>query len=805
MKKIYIAMALALSLAPNLSARTLSVDEAKSNAAGFLSSGRRMAPALNGGLTLAGTITDTAGAPALFLFTGARGQGLVVTSASSEAMPVLGYADAGEFDFNAMPPAMRAWLEEYAAQIEQIEAGRTFSVAAPAPAERQAITPLCKTQWNQNAPYNDLTPELDGQHCMTGCVATAMAQTMKVFEWPAEHGEGFTSYTWQAGGTNLSYNLANSTIDWKNMLDRYGNDATDEQRLAVATLMRDCGYATSMQYSLTASGTTAITIPSALYYNFGYDKNVHTLQRTYFTLGDWENIVYTELSNGRPVILTGVSSSQGGHCFVCDGYSSDRYYHINWGWGGMSDGYFLLSAMTPETQGIGGSTGGFNSGVNACVGIQKPVEGSEIYTEILGDGDFNTGAQSYASSQNVTFMADAFYNSAMETERLYMGVKLTDASGNVTYVRGSRSFKFDSYQMTKQYNVAGSEFPAEGTYTVTAAWFNTETEKWDDVRFPIDKISKLTLTCADGTLNFAQVPIEANLTVKDVKILTTLYNSAKFKASAELVNDGNTEYLGEIIAVLLDSNDAIKAQTSPFTVDVEGKSTQPLEFVTSFTPGPPAGTYTFCFMTPDGKIISEPVPVEVKQLSGATSVSLADLKLTSGNDDSTPVVPSNDVSVAGKLRCDNGYFADTISCYVFPRRGGNSLASIGAETFFLSAGESQDFAFHGSFGNGVVGQTYMIGFFNNQSQINGVLYFVLGDENTGISMVESPEDVKLAIVGDMLSVQGAESAILNIYSAQGACIYSGRSLSASLAGLQPGTYVAMAETNRGPVLLKFIR
>lgn len=804
MKKFLYTLALAGLVAPVASARTLSVDEAKANVVASLGAGMKKVPALDGTLKLARVMTLD-GMPTLYLFTGGSDGGLVVASASSEAMPVLGYVGSGNFDAASIPPAMQALLDDYSAEIARAEAGEVRRVYAPASPERAAIEPLCKTQWNQNAPYNDLTPEIGGQHSMTGCVATAMAQVMKVFEWPAEHGEGFVSYRWAAGGKQLSYNLANSVMDWAGMLDNYHGENTADQRQAVASLMRDCGYATEMQYSLTSSGTTANRIPTALCYNFGYDKGVHTLQRSYFTLSEWEDIVYGELQAGHPVIFTGVSSAQGGHCFVCDGYSSDRYYHINWGWGGLSDGYFLLSALDPEQQGIGGSTSGFNNYVNICVGIQKPVEGSEVFTEIIAEGNLATGQPSYPATGSVTFKNEAFYNPTMETENLRMGVKLTDAQGEVSYIGSVNGISLDSYEMVTEYSVEGSSFPTSGTYTVTAAWYNTDTEQWNDVHFPIDKVSSLRLTAADGQLEFEAVPVDYDVRIENVKILTDLYGNANFRVSADVVNSGDREFLSEVMAALTDADGEVVALTAPFSVDIEGGRTRSLEYVTRFTQAPAAGEYRFCYITADGRILSEPFDVTVGTVSDETSVTLQNLRFISGNGGNRPVVPSNNVSVAGSVYCVSGYYSNTLTAYIFPERGGDSLGTIGAETLFVHAGESEPFEMKGSFGNGMVGQTYMIGFFNGNVQINGVLYFILGDEDTGISMVESPEGVSLSVSGDMLALSGAEMADIDVYSVSGAHVLAVSGKSADISSLAPGTYVAVARTTSGPVMTRFVR
>lgn len=218
----------------------------------------------------------------------------------------------------------------------------------------------------------------------------------------------------------------------------------------------------------------------------------------------------------------------------------------------------------------------------------------------------------------------------METENLYMGVKLTDGEGNVTYLRGTRSFALDTYDMLTQYYVPGSSFPTSGTYTVTAAWYNTDTDEWSDVHFQIDRQDSLKLTVADGMLNFEAIPIDYDVRVENVKILTDLYTNTNFQVSAELVNRGDREFLGEVMAAVINAEDEVVATTAAFNVDIEGGQTQTLDYVTRFTKAPAAGTYYFCYVTSDGEILSEPFEVTMSAISGSTSIALQNLRMSSG-------------------------------------------------------------------------------------------------------------------------------------------------------------------------------
>ena len=805
MKKLYFAAAMAL-MASAAVASPLSPDQARANAAAFLSRGVVKAPGLqNTTLHLAKTVSHE-GTAALYLFTGADNRGLVVASASSEAPAVLGYVDAGEFDPAAMPADMAWWLQGYAQEIAALEAGQVRQVAAQAAPERASITPIMKTLWNQNEPYNLLTPTLGGQHCMTGCVATAMAQVLKAHEWPEKNPAGFINYQWMYNNyETLSLNLADVTLDWANMLDSYGKDDTEAQNLAVAELMRACGYATSMQYSLTASGTTADKIPLALYNNFSYDKNVHTLERKFFGLTEWEGIVYSQLEKGLPVIITGVSDTQGGHCFVADGYSADRYFHINWGWGGLSDGYFLLSALTPSQQGIGGSTSGFNTNVNICIGIQKPVEGSDYYYNMNCEGNFGTTKEEYPTRGNVFFTAEAFVNTSMVNLKGRLGVKLVAEDGTVTYVENPEEQDVPSYAGTQQYPVAATAFPTSGEYTVTPAFYCTQTGEWLDMPTAIDAIGALTLACSEDALVFTPVQIDVDLKATDIEFLTDMYGNRNFKVSVTLTNSGSAEFYGPVLGVLLNSSDAVKAQTPAFTVDIEPGESQELTYVTKWEKAPSAGTYNFVYTTAQGEIISEPVEVVITNISGTTSITAQNMHMVSGNGDTPPVVPSNDVRVAGEIACTSGYYTGTIGAYIFNLSGGTSLASLGKQEMFVKQGEAEPFEFKGSFGNGVEGTTYMISLFNGNNQLRDYVTFVLG-EPTSVKVVDADAELKMLITPEAITVLGAEGTpSIAVYGIDGTLQLNGTGATLSLATLPAGTYIAVLDAPNGTRTLKFVR
>ena len=181
------------------------------------------------------------------------------------------------------------------------------------------------------------------------------------------------SYTTKWGKT-IPVVSANTVLNWSSMKDTYTSGETGEAADAVATLMKACGASVKMSYANVGNGGSSANsdiIDDALKTYFGYDETTKYADRSFYSYLNWIELLYNELSQGRAILYCGQSIG-GGHEFVCDGYQGEDYFHINWGWGGKSDGFFKLAALDPDEQGIGGSTSteGYNAGQSAVIGIQ---------------------------------------------------------------------------------------------------------------------------------------------------------------------------------------------------------------------------------------------------------------------------------------------------------------------------------------------------------------------------------------------------------------------------------------------------
>lgn len=280
-----------------------------------------------------------AGANDYYVFNAIDGSAFVIASGDDRAEPVLAYGD-GTFDMADLPCNLQWMLDHYKEQMDWLHEHPDAEVQL-APTSSQVVQPLLPSTWSQGEPYNNMCPFYKGKRCVTGCVATAMAQVMYYWKYPNELPDliGYSTM----GGEIVLPDLPPTTLDWDNMLDGYGlYTYTEEQGNAVATLMRYCGQASYMGYSPTGSGALCQDQVVAMRM-FGYDPASILISRDDYSAEEWTAKMVSDLTNHYPILYAGFSP-EGGHAFVVCGYDGSKFY-INWGWEGSYDGYFALDAF----------------------------------------------------------------------------------------------------------------------------------------------------------------------------------------------------------------------------------------------------------------------------------------------------------------------------------------------------------------------------------------------------------------------------------------------------------------------------
>ena len=291
-----------------------------------------------------------------YVFNKSNEEGYLILSADDCMPAVLGVVEGNSFDYDKLPDNMKWWLSQYDVSISNYSAkGKKYVSSSTA---KKDIEPLLgDIKWDQLAPYNLLCPTVEGKETPTGCVATAMAQVMGMWQWP-KRGYGKSEYQWftttgfdEDGNyldefVTISRDFSKSRYEWGKIHSEYSfsGDEPEDEQLAIAQLMYDCGVATNMHYSYNGSGTELPYAVNALVRNFSYDKDIRLEHRKFYDDDVWENMVYDNLSKGMPLVCSGRKFFEA-HAYVCDGYIADgNLFHFNWGWGGYDDGYFLLSA-----------------------------------------------------------------------------------------------------------------------------------------------------------------------------------------------------------------------------------------------------------------------------------------------------------------------------------------------------------------------------------------------------------------------------------------------------------------------------
>lgn len=555
-------------------ARTLGADEALARVTagqGGSAQGHMRARANNMSLSL--TTLTPQGEPAVYVFEKAGDKGgFMLVSASDCAYPLLGYSDKGTIpaDTAEMAPALRWWLDEYARQIEWAEkrgVNMPQGAVRAASAERPAIAPMLKTSWDQEDPYNRQCPTYGADRTYTGCVATAMAQVLNYWKYP-EKGTGSISYNAETIQKRLSLNFGLRKFDWENMLPTYANVAyTDAQADAVAYLMKACGYAVKMDYGTNSSGAMGMSIAKGLTKYLGYDGNIQYEVRHFYTATQWNDMIYENLRDVGPVLYGGGSMLGGGHSFVCDGYDGQGLFHFNWGWTGMSDGYFALDALNPYALGAGGGTGGgYNFTQDAVLGIQpptgKPVAEKKLYLTQQGSlaGVVNGSTVSFDLFAEAQCM---WVNYNPDVMHLAFEVKV-EKTGDASFVPVYAPVSDKRYKVDPGYGTDPAHLePAldmstlnlsDGTYRLTMVTYDTEAEGDDVERVPVRPclgyVNYIDVTKSGDTYTVVNQDVD-RMEIVSGKILGNYYYGMSARVQATIGNDSQTEMSRGIAPAIL--------------------------------------------------------------------------------------------------------------------------------------------------------------------------------------------------------------------------------------------------------------
>ena len=615
-----------------------------------------------------------------------------------------------------------------------------------------------------------------------------MAQIMYYHKWP-KRGTGSHSYEWTVDGEvmgTLSADFSQSVYDWESMGDTYGENSTKESEDAVARLMYDVGVSVNMVYSSSESAADSHDAAPAYVSYFGYDKSLCTLDRDYYTTAEWEDIVYGSLEAGRPVLYMGVTPYGGGHAFVCDGYTNG-YFHINWGWSGMCDGYFLLQALNPEDQGTGGFEGGYNTYQYILPNIH-PDEGGTAEPLVYCEDGFDTDQKEATHEATVMFTGSFGYAASVSCD-INFGLKVTDSEGNATYVEGLSTASLESGELLDSFYVDLAGFPTTaGNYVVTPACRDKATGKWHDIRTAINS-NYYCLNASvgqDGAITFSNPePKEYDLELGNVTLKGKPYASTLTTVNGTLTNNG-PEYYGNIALAIGEegafdrdeddeSEDGVSIVSQFVRVSLAEGDSVDFEFTVSMPDTP--GNYELAVVTEDGQILGRTPLAVTEAPDEELALWLPETPKIVGEG---PVSADN-INIEARVECSAGYYAGMVYAVVFPyvEQGSVSSIAIFDTELYISSGETQTVNIHGSLPSAQVGDKFII-----------IMYYIHNGSMEGIPADYNRLDFTIGALTPVGSVDAtARPHDIEVYTTAGVCVLRQKAAKADLSELVPGLYI----------------
>ncbi|MDR1780409.1 MAG: thiol protease/hemagglutinin PrtT [Tannerella sp.] len=507
------------------------------------------------------SLRSTAESAYYYVFNLGNEQGFIIISGDDRASDILGYSDAGSFDIDAIPQNFRNWLGYYQTAIEMLEdMPETRSQSVELQSDEadfpDKIEPLLgKIAWGQREPFNALCPIIPGTDTRTiaGCVATAMAQIMKYYEWP-QKGKGSKSYITEKHRIKLNVDFSQTTYDWANMLDTYTGNENEAQKNAVATLTYHCGVAAEMNYSY-ESGALQQTAARGMKDYFSYSNAMMLYDRTFYTSAEWYAMMKSELSAARPLFYVGGSDKNTAHAFLCDGYDSNGLFHINWGWLGSSDGYFNISIVEPSNM------AGYNGAQNMIAGIYPakgtmPAPDITMFTTNGEDGttvsltSYETGR--YDSTTYVTY----FYHTCVSNFSGIIAAALYDDTTLVELLHCDTMKGMAGYSGYMLIDtIAISDRIQPGKYSLYPA-YSADGIRWKRIISPLLKPVGIWVNVGEQRVSYSlmtdNMPVLELTNLKTVNDFYAQYTYGSIEATIR--NTGKTEAYTSISFMLLPVN-----------------------------------------------------------------------------------------------------------------------------------------------------------------------------------------------------------------------------------------------------------
>ncbi len=366
--------------------------------------------------------------------------GYIIVSGDDSMNPVIGYSYEDMWNDKDVPPFVEEILQHFSESCSDRAGDFGLSEERTQTRASRGSVLHNTAKWDQSEPFNNLL----GNDYPIGCVGLAMAIVLRYYESPLP-GYGTNSYEWNGKTYSFDYNR---TFNWEDMpLAEPSGGYSVKQATALSELAYACAVASYTSFSPEGSG--AIFRPYSIQKFFNYSPDVMT-HDSYSMKLDWaKELLYEELDAGRLAVVSG-----GGHCFVCDGYE-DNYFHFNFGWGGSSNGYFMLSSLTPLKTGY--------PDVDLITGIHPLAEPTTTANpwRIMGYGNkdtygLNVNAEKIIKGESYSFVIN-YLMSQTENDRFEgeIGLALCNSNHEIKSIIASEYLNLGCsyYTFSKYFNV----------------------------------------------------------------------------------------------------------------------------------------------------------------------------------------------------------------------------------------------------------------------------------------------------------------------------------------------------------------
>ncbi len=381
----------------------------------------------------------------IYIFKMKGHEGFVMVSADRNHLPILGFSFDSDIDFSNLAPGFQYWINGLSQDVSttmstgvqrsetKAEWDMLLGNNMSAKLDDVTVGPLLYSKWNQDYPYNTLCPEDEdgpGGFVYVGCVATAMAQIMNYYRHP-QTGTGSFSYNTAYGPQSV--NFGQSTYNFDGM-----PKTITTPNFEISQLGYHCAVAVAMNFAPDGSGAQSQYAAYALKNYFKYSQSTQIIQKSNYSIADWEALLMQHIDNRQPLYYSGTDAgSSSGHAFVCDGYKtveSTKYFHFNWGWGGSGDAFVLLTAMNS-------GNGNFSSYQQAIINIYPAgtypnyCSGAKVVTTYEGTIDDGSGpANNYQPNTDCTILLSPEHPSGTETIKLTFNYFQTNADTDVLQI-----------------------------------------------------------------------------------------------------------------------------------------------------------------------------------------------------------------------------------------------------------------------------------------------------------------------------------------------------------------------------------